>query len=249
LARSADAETRATLFKHFPSLALEDQAAVVDQLVTRAASARELLDAVAEAKVPRGLINSLHARQILRHNDAGLRRQLTEIWGEIRATSSDKDEAMRRFKSFLTPERLRKADLSQGRALFNKTCSSCHRLYGEGNTVGPDLTGSGRSHLDYLLENLIDPSAMVPADYRVSHVELKDDRVLSGVVVSSSDRTIELQAQTERLVLDRADIVQVQQGTLSLMPEGILEALPEDEVRDLIAYLIHEKQVPLPPTP
>jgi putative heme-binding domain-containing protein len=156
---------------------------------------------------------------------------------------------MGRYKALLTSAPSHAADLPHGRELFNKTCAVCHRLYGEGKSIGPDLTGSGRANLDYLLENIVDPSAIVPADYRVSNIELKDDRSLTGIVVARNERTIELQMQNERLTIDRSEIREMQQGTLSLMPEGLLQTLTDDEIRDLIAYLRSPQQVPLPAHP
>jgi len=64
--------------------------------------------------------------------------------------------------------------------LFSAVCASCHKLYGEGAALGPDLTGSDRHNLDYLLGNIVDPNAMVPADYRVSAPKLKDGRTLTA---------------------------------------------------------------------
>jgi putative membrane-bound dehydrogenase-like protein len=246
LALSTDSSARATIFKHFSSISSEDQSAVVGQLVTRAASARDLLEAMAQGTVRRGLVNAMHARQILAHGDPALSKRLAEVWGEIRGSDADKQNLMARYKALLTAERLRQADLPHGRELFEKTCAVCHRLYGEGKSIGPDLTGSGRGNLDYLLENVVDPSAIVPADYQVSNLELKDDRSLTGIVVARNERTIELQMQNERLTIDRSEIKELQQGTLSLMPEGLLETLHDDEIRDLIAYLMHPQQVPLP---
>jgi putative heme-binding domain-containing protein len=246
LALSADPTARAVIFKHFGDLALEDQSAIVGQLVGRKAAARELLDAVARGTVPRGLINAMHARQILAHGDAALSEQLAAVWGEVRTSDADKQKLMAKYTALLTTERLRRADLPHGRELFGKTCAVCHRLYGEGQSIGPDLTGSGRGQLEYLLENIVDPSAIVPADYRVSSVELKDDRSLTGIVVARNERTIELQMQNERLAIDRSEIKELQQGALSLMPEGLLETLNDQEVCDLIAYLMHPGQVPLP---
>ena len=246
LALSADPVARAAVFKRFGSLPFEDQSAVVAQLVTRASSAGELLEAVAAGTIPRGQINAMHARQILRFGDATLAKRLAEVWGEIRGSEADKQRLMNRYQTLLTADTLGKSDLSRGRALFDKACAVCHRLYGEGQTIGPDLTGSGRGNLDYLLENIVDPSAMVPSDYRVSNVELKDDRSLTGVVVARTERTIELQLQNERLTVDRSEISSLQPGTLSLMPEGLLETLRQDEIRDLIAYLMHPEQIAPP---
>ncbi len=75
-----------------------------------------------------------------------------------------------------------RADRSQGRAVFDRICASCHKLYGYGGEIGPDLTGAGRDNLDYLLENLVDPSASVSADFRMVVVAMSDGRVLNGLV-------------------------------------------------------------------
>jgi putative heme-binding domain-containing protein len=141
---------------------------------------------------------------------------------------------------------LAKADKSQGRVQFNKLCASCHTLYGHGGAIGPDLTGSGRDNLDYLLENIVDPSATVNADFRMSVIAMNDGRVLNGLVRSPTDRTITLQSQNELVVLARKEIEQIAPSPLSLMPEGQIDPLTPDEVRDLFAYLMNRTQVALP---
>ena len=147
---------------------------------------------------------------------------------------------------FLTPERLKKANLSEGRQVFNQTCSVCHKLYGEGTAIGPDLTGGGRANLDYLLENIVDPNAIVPADYRASEIEFKDDRVLTALIVSKTERTLALQTPTEKLTVDRNDVAKIRESKLSLMPEGLFQGLKDDQIADLIAYLMNPTQVALP---
>ena len=135
---------------------------------------------------------------------------------------------------------------SRGRAVFDRVCASCHKLYGYGGEIGPDLTGAGRDNLDYLLENLVDPSASVSADFRMVVVAMNDGRVLNGLVPRETDRTLTLQTQTEALVLDRGEIESDQPSPLSLMPDGLLAPLSETETRDLFAYLMSRTQVPLP---
>jgi putative heme-binding domain-containing protein len=151
-----------------------------------------------------------------------------------------------RLKQQLSPTVLAAANPGRGRVVFNKLCAACHMLYGWGNQVGPDLTGAGRDNLDYLLENIIDPSATVTADFRMVVVAMQDGRVLNGIVKSRNERTLTLQTQNELLVLDRGEIEGQKPTTASLMPEGQLEALAEAEVRDLFAYLMGRVQVPLP---
>jgi putative heme-binding domain-containing protein len=145
-----------------------------------------------------------------------------------------------------TRDVLAKADLAQGRVTFNLACAACHTLYGEGGKVGPDLTGSGRDNLDYVLENVVDPSAVVTADFRMSIVELKDGRVLNGLIAAKTDRTITLKTMTETTTVERAEIQSLRESDLSLMPEGLLDSFSPEQARNLVAYLMHKTQVPLP---
>ena len=141
---------------------------------------------------------------------------------------------------------MKQADPRAGRVTFAQTCAVCHRLYGEGAEFGPDLTGSGRHVLSYLLENIADPSAVVNADFRMTIAELKDGRMLAGVVSAQTARTVTIRALTGSTTVERAEIKKMEQSAASMMPEGLMEALSETQVRDLIGYLMQKTQVPLP---
>ncbi len=219
---------------------------VVEALASRPSFAAALLDAVAAGTIPRPDVTPFHARQIRAMGVADLNRQLAEAWGEQRESAADKRAAIARHKARLTPAALAVADRSRGRALFNKACASCHKLYGHGGEIGPDLTGSGRADLDYLLENVVDPGATVTADFRMVVVAMRDGRVLSGLARPRDARSLALQTLQESLVLDRSEIERLEPSSVSFMPEGLLDALAEDESRDLIAYLMDRAQVPLP---
>lgn len=222
------------------------RAALLAALVTRPTNATVLLDAVAGGAVPKADITPFLARQIASLQAPEVTRQLGEVWGSVGTSSDARRGAIERLRKGLTPERLAAADLSRGRQSYAQLCAPCHQLYGEGADVGPDLTGSGRAQLDYLLDNLVDPSAVVPADYRMVVVTLKDGRVLNGVLRQQTDRTVTVQSQSERAALERSEIESLEPSDQSMMPEGMLEALPPDQARDLLAYLMHPRQVPLP---
>jgi putative heme-binding domain-containing protein len=224
----------------------EDRAIVVGLMVSRASSAGLLLDAMARGDVPRSALNAFHVRQIASFNDPAINAKLAQVWGEVHASDADKLHAMAHYRSLLTPDRLKQAELSEGRAVFSHTCAICHKLYGEGASIGPDLTGGGRANLDYLLENIIDPSAIVPMDYRVSEVELKDGRELAALVVAKTDHSLTLQTPTEKFTVERSEVVNVRQTKASLMPEGLLQGLKDGDVCNLIGYLMAPSQVPLP---
>jgi putative heme-binding domain-containing protein len=221
-----------------------ERAAVMDTLVSRPTFAGPLLEEMAEGRVPRADLTAFHARQIRSFNNLALAKRLGEVWGELRDSPADKQKFIVQLKAKLTPSALAVADKSQGRVFFNNICASCHTIYGHGGQVGPDLTGSGRDNLDYLLDNIVDPSAEVSADFRMTTVDLKDDRTLNGLITAKTERTITLKTMTETVTLERAEIESLRESSLSLMSEGLLEGLTEAQVRDLIAYLMHRSQVP-----
>jgi len=246
LATFDDPAVGVKLAKAYRQFHPSERGQLLSALVSRPTFAQALLDAVAEGKIPRADISAFHARQIRSLDDTRLNKKLAEVWGELRDSPADKQQLMARWKAQFTPAALAKADKSQGRSVFNIACAACHTLYSEGGKVGPDLTGGGRDNLDYLLENIVDPSAVVTADFRMSIVELKDGRVLNGLIPAKTERTLTLKTMTETLTVERGEIAGVRESEVSLMPEGLLEALTAEQARNLIAYLMHMSQVPMP---
>ena len=242
-----DPATPDLIIQHYKNFTDKEHTEVISALVSRPASARALLDAVAHGKIDRHDITPFHARQITSLKDASLTTQLKEVWGEIHSTDDDKKQLIAKYKSILTTERLKQADLSRGRAVFNQTCAPCHTLYGQGAKIGPDLTGSGRGDLSYLMENIVDPSAIVGVDFRVTTVTLKDGRTLNGIIKDQTARTLTIQGYTEKTTLERTEIEEIKNSALSLMPEGLLSAMSETQMTDLITYLMSPRQVDLPP--
>lgn len=232
-----------SLAGHYRSFHPSERPAVLDALVSRPGFARALLDAMASGKVPPADLTAFHARQIRSLNDPALDRTLGDVWGAVRDSAPEKQALIARLKLRLTPKALASADPSRGRAVFEKSCASCHTLYGRGGQVGPDLTGSGRDNLDYLLGNIVDPGAAVSADFRMVVVAMSDGRVLNGIVKSRNARTLTLQTPTEALTLDRVEVDDLKPTASSLMPEGLLDTLKDAEVADLFAYLMGRAQV------
>ncbi|GEP45157.1 PVC-type heme-binding CxxCH protein [Brevifollis gellanilyticus] len=237
LAAYDDASIPGALLKPWPVRSEEQQAASVATLVTRPSYAKELLEAVKAGRVPKSAITPYQARAIRSLNDEGLTKKLTEVWGELRDTPEAKKAELADWTKKLTPERLTKGEAVKGKVLFMAACGACHKLYGEGGAIGPDLTGGDRHKITYLLENILDPSAIVPADYRMSVFKLKDGRTITGVIPQQTERSLTIQTPAERLTIEKTQIVEQTQLPMSLMPEGLLGALGEENVVHLIAYL------------
>ena len=246
LATIDDPAIGAVLVKAYPKFHPTERGQLIAALVSRPAYVRALLEAVAADRIPRADISAFHARQIRSFNDPALTKQLSAVWGEMRESGADKKELIAKWKKVLNPEALAKADLSAGRATFATICATCHTLYGEGGKLGPDLTGSGRDNLDYLMENIVDPSAVVSADFRMTVLHLKDGRLLNGMIAAKTERTLTLQTMTEKTTVERGEIAKMEELPMSLMPEGLPDALGETQMRNLIAYLMRKTQVPLP---
>lgn len=214
------------------------RAVCIDTLVSRAGYAKALLDRIAKGEMPRDAISPFQARQIQSLGDEALTKQLAEVWGELRDTPEAMKAEIANWKTILTPEAIAAADPAKGKTLFAALCGACHKLYGEGGAIGPDLTGSDRHNLDYLLGNTVNPNEVVPADYRLTVFTLEDGRVVSGVVPEESERSVTVQTPVERLTLPADSIAKRETLPVSLMPEGLLKAMDEASVKDLIAYLM-----------
>ena len=107
------------------------------------------------------------------------------------------------------------------------------------------MTGAQRTNLDYILENVLDPSAVVARDYQVSIVETRNGRVITGIIKQEGDKSLTLQTQNEKVTLPKHEIKTRTRSPISMMPEGMFAKLTDEEVRDLVAYLASPEQVPL----
>jgi putative heme-binding domain-containing protein len=247
LALFDDPQLGQQLARNYAAFHPTEQPAVISTLVTRPAFARALLEQIGQGRIPRGDLSPLAARQIRNLGDETLTALLRDVWGELRDSPEEKQRLIQHWRSRLTPSALAAADLARGRAVFQTACASCHRLFGSGGSIGPDLTGSNRQQLEYLLENVLDPSAVVNKDYRMSVLRLADGRVLSGLVIRQDEERVVLHTPTEQFTLLRSEIEEQKLTDLSPMPDGLLAPLSEQQVRDLFAYLMAPGQVDLPP--
>ena len=244
LATYSEPEVGETLISNYRRFRGPKRPQVISILASRRGFAKQLIQAIDEGKIPKSDLNAYQVRQIKGFQDNQLNEHLRKVWGEVRETPRAKQERINHLKNQLANQK--QGNPSKGRVLFQKLCRNCHQLYGDGEAVGPDLTGGNRSNLDYLLHNLIDPSGVVDKDYRMQLVLMSDGRTLNGLVLTENDRTVTLQTATEQMVLDRKLIESIKQTSQSPMPEGILDVLSDEQLSDLFAYLRHPTQVSLP---
>lgn len=241
LHQAQDADTAKLVLANYEHFLPADRPALFDTLVGRPDWAGAILDAIAGNKIPKTDLPAFSALRIKDLKQPGLTERLTEVWGSVNASPEGKKQEIAARKAELTTDALSEADLGNGHKVFTASCATCHMLKGEGGVLGPDLTGSGRANIDYLLENIIAPSSVVPADYRMTVVTLKDGRSLAGAISSKTDKTLTLRLPTGEDTVPLADITDQITMETSMMPEGLLTTLTPEQVRDLIAFLMKTK--------
>jgi putative membrane-bound dehydrogenase-like protein len=243
-----DADTPEIVVRAYGSFTPQEKRDALATLASRAAYGKALLDAVAAKKVPAADVSADVVRQLRNLRDVALDRRIAEVWGVVRTTPADRVALIGRYRKMLTspgPE----PDLALGRAIYAKTCAACHTLFGAGGKVGPDITGSNRASLDYLLENILDPSAVIPKEYAATVVELKNGRVITGIIKGETPAAVTIVTATETLTIPRGEIESRQPSATSMMPEDQLKPMSDGEVRSLIAYLQSPKQTAIVATP
>ncbi len=213
-----------------------------DVLVTRSKWSRALMAALENKVADPQDVSATARRALAKSPDATVVDHANRVLGKYRASGDDKLKLIaEKRKVALAGE----PDLKAGYEVAKRTCLVCHKLYGEGADVGPDLTGVGRSTLDALLHNIIDPNEVVGNGYGATEVELKDGSSVSGRIVEETPTRLKLVASgpTEH-VIAKSDIAQeggkpkIRTSELSLMPEG-LEAIPDKDFRDMMWYLLN----------
>lgn len=246
LAASGDSGTPGAILSAYTGLNDAAKRDAMNTLASRPAFARPLLAAVEQGTVPKQALTADLLRQLRSLNDADVKAALEKVYGTFRESTADKQKLIDKYKAVYFAGGSTPGDAPRGRVVYNRICAQCHTLFDVGGKVGPDLTGSARTDLDYILQNMVDPNAVIPNEYRTLTIELKDDRVLTGIVKSQDQNALTVATANETLVLPRKDVASIQQGELSMMPEGLLDTLPDQEVRDLIYYLRQAAQASLP---
>jgi putative membrane-bound dehydrogenase-like protein len=249
LRRFAGAETAEALVPHLANFPLALRNEAVNLLAAKPESALVLLKAVDAETLPSSLISPVLLDQFTRFGNPDIDTLIAKNWvrGGAGVDLAQLAASIESWKKKLSPSVMAKADASRGRRTFTMTCGTCHQLFGEGIALGPDLTGSNRADPAYLLENVLAPSSVVGKDYLLHVFSMKDGSTLSGMVRGETPEFAKLALPGGATVdVKLADVAKREEIPQSLMPAGLFDALPLDQVADLVKYLGSPGQVPLP---
>lgn len=222
------------LLNQYPDFTDAEQQEALQTMASRSRYGRQLTDALKDGRIKKAEVPAYVARQLRRVVGNGF----VEVWGPIDPLANDKSASYAKYNKLLTSDRVAQADLAKGAAQFQQTCGACHQLYGEGGNIGPDLTGSNRNNLEYLLSNILEPSGVIQDDYKLEVITTRDGRTYAGNIAAETPRQVTLRVVgQDEVLISKADIQSRETTEVSMMPEGLLEGLNEQQVVDLVGYL------------
>ena len=193
----------------------------------------QLSQALSKNIVPKADVPAYAARQLLRVVGSGF----IEIWGPIEQSKID-EKAYLKYKKLLTDQAISKANPIKGRTVFKSTCGPCHKMYGEGGIIGPDLTGSNRTNVEYLLSNVMDPGGEIQDDYKMVVITTRDGRNYAGNIASENERQLVMRiVGQDAVVINKSNIQSRETTEVSMMPPGLFNNLSDQDVLALVAFL------------
>jgi len=236
LGRFEDESIAPFLIAAYPGQSDDWRSRARELLLGRAAWARAYLTAIDRGELPAKDVTIEQVGRVALLQDQGLDELVRKHWGTNKgATPGEKLAEVRRLNNDL---RAGAGDVQRGTALFKERCATCHRLFNQGNAIGPDLTFANRHDREFLLVSLVDPSGVVRKEYQSYIAQTRDGRVLTGLIVEQTPDSISFRdAKGELTRVPRAEVEELNESTASLMPESLYKELSPDQIRDLFRYL------------
>jgi putative heme-binding domain-containing protein len=240
LAQLESPQLATLLLESLPQLEPALKPRVLVLLTERATWANALLDHIDAGKLAPGDLNPNQVRKILAFKNPELNNRVAKIWGAVREGRNEQRElVVSQMRQFLakTP-----GNPLEGQKVFTRLCAQCHKIYGEGQDVGPDITLNGRNDYAQLLSNVFDPNLVIGPGYQAVILSTTDGRVLNGLPVEQGPDRVLLKLQGGAVEsIPRAQIDELQQTAVSLMPEDLEKQMTPQEIADLFAFLALDK--------
>ncbi|HRE51916.1 MAG TPA: PmoA family protein [Flavitalea sp.] len=219
------------LLSKYKSFNSDDKLQAIQTLSSRPKYGWMLSQALAKKEIPKTDVPGYAARQLLRVVGSGF----IEVWGPMDSKIDEKE--YNHYKKLLTDKAISESDPLKGREVYMRACGPCHKMYGEGGIIGPDLTGSNRRNIDYLLGNILDPSGEIQDDYKMVVVTTRDGRTYAGNVASENDRQLTMRiVGKDAVIINKSDIQSREETAVSMMPEGLLKGMKDEDALALFAY-------------
>ena len=225
-----DPRAARSLIKTFPRAPASVRDGIAESLIRREGHALALLQAVAEQQIRADEIPAVHRIRLTQHPSEPVRRAAATT---LAAADRDRDEVVREYLDVLDLD----ANSQSGRAVFDRECANCHLSRASRGRIGPDLSGVSNRSKEDLLTSILDPSYAIEDRYRNHLLATKDGRFFDGILVAETAVAVRLRGEANDISILKEDIADLRQSNVSLMPEGLEDAVTRRELADLIAYL------------
>jgi putative heme-binding domain-containing protein len=243
LGRSDDPRVAPLVLNEYSRLEPELQPRAIELLTQRSIWAKDLLGAIGRHEISADALNVNQVQRLLGSRDKELAALVEAKWGTVRTDRNpQREKVVQEMKTLISS---RRGDPMKGWVAFKKVCAQCHKIYGEGQDVGPEITANGRASFDQLLSNVFDPSLVIGAGYQARIVTTTDGRVLTGLLAENNAQRVVLKMQGGKTeTIPRSNVESLAISKLSLMPEGVEKQYTRQELIDLFEFLMLDK----PPT-
>ncbi len=240
LGKSEDPGIAEIVLGNYRQLEPELQPRAIELLTQRPEWAKPLLEAIGRKEILAEALNVNQVQRLLASRDKDLVALVTAKWGAVRTERNpEREKVVADVRKLIEKNH---GDAAAGQLVFKKVCAQCHKIYGEGQDVGPDITSNGRASFDQLLSNVLDPSLVIGAGYQARLVITTDGRSLTGLLAEDSPQRIVLKEQGGKLdTIPRSEVDSITDSKLSLMPEGLEKQLTEKELVDVFEFLLWDK--------
>ena len=232
-----DAQIGREILAAYPTLPSEQgvRSQAIAVLSKRTEWSLALLKAVEANSLHRSEIAFESLERIKLHDDPEINQLVQKLWGNTRRTPAELQQRMEAVTRIVNNGT---GDETRGKQLFSTVCATCHKLHGEGQAIGPDLTGYERDNFDFILLAIIDPNAGIREEYTNFELETQDGLLLTGYIKERADQSVTIEdGQQGQVTVAKSKIKSLRASALSRMPEGLLDPMDDQQIRDLFAYL------------
>jgi putative heme-binding domain-containing protein len=240
LARFNDPIVAPELIRRLPRWDAQNEMAAMEVLSSRVAWAEKVLDGLAGGELEKATLTAYHARQMSSLGNVALNARLAKEWGELNPSSGERQAEIRALSEAYKSAPLWAYSAQNGGVHFKRLCAACHQPNQQDESLGPKLAGSGTKGIDYIVENVVDPNAVIGRDYLARIILLFDGRLINGIVEKETESAITVRTATDSITIARDEIDEIKLSKNSFMPEGLLQTLNDRERIELFKYVISQ---------
>jgi putative heme-binding domain-containing protein len=236
LQRYEDDTVAKALLKHYPTMNQREKETAQNILSSRAEWSVSFLNAVEKGSIKREDVRPASVLAMQNHKQKNIDKLVHKHWGQLRQSSEAKQKRIEAVSALIAGK---KGDAKKGQQVFALACAACHRYKGKGGNIGPNLDAYQLNNPGFLIPAVVDPSLGIREEYAGFNVTTKDNQLLTGFIAQNAPQFIVLRDLAQNsITLPRNEIKNLQAMPVSLMPEGLLDALTPQQVQDLFAYLM-----------